>query len=55
MGYDFILKTPPAICIGGGILAYLLGHQAFGIFLVILGAFLQVLWLIMPLIKKYLK
>jgi len=48
MGFDFILKTPPAICIGGGILAYLLGNHEFGIFLVILGAFLQILWLIIP-------
>lgn len=45
MGFDFILKTLPAICIGGGILVYLYGHHGFGIFLVILGAFLQWLWI----------
>lgn len=45
MGFEFIAKTPPAICISGGILSYLLGHHGFGIFLVILGAILQILWI----------
>lgn len=48
MSWDFILKTPPAICLGGGILVYLLGHQGFGIALVVIGFILQILWLIIP-------
>jgi len=47
MSWDFILKTPPAICLGGGILAYLLGFQGFGIALVIIGVLLQILWLVL--------
>ena len=46
MDFDFILKTPPAICLGGGILAYLFGYQGFGIALVIIGVILQILWLV---------
>jgi len=45
MVFDFILKTPPAICIGGGIWIYLQGDQGFGIFLILLGALLQILWI----------
>jgi hypothetical protein len=48
MDWKFILKTPPAICIGGGILSYWFGDHGFGIFLIVLGAILQILWLIIP-------
>jgi len=46
MVIDILAKSPPAICIAGGIICYLAGQQPFGVFLVILGAILQILWLI---------
>lgn len=45
MGIEIIAKTPPAICMAGGIIFLLLGNALTGWGLIILGAILQILWL----------
>jgi hypothetical protein len=42
---DILARSPPAICIAGGIYSYLTGNEGFGVFLVIVGAILQFLWI----------
>jgi hypothetical protein len=45
MGIEIIAKTPPAICIAGGIIFLLMGNAGTGWGLIILGVVLQILWL----------